>query len=333
PPWPVASPGSQRQSNPPQQPPSPTPTPTPTSTSTPATAPPRHNETCSPPRNPSTSPPPLPPRTPPRETFMSLADDGYRMVEDELLRTAHLFTIHLHRAEYNRQKTHAKAQHAATILEMERPVVGDPPASARLRAAMRSRDARQRAVLQEGGDLEPLPALRVAGLRRLMDCPRGEDRSIPTSLRTPPVLSNTRAAAGFRRPFVGAHTEPRRRRRSSTSSGSGGGGTAPSRLDPSPPSSGPAPLTEKTCYNGRPDPPAANERATRQQDDGRKKHGTSETYGPDLSDDDDDDDDDDPFSSFKRRRLLRQRARDQQCKPRETGPRPKALPDTIPSFL
>ncbi|RDA88764.1 hypothetical protein CP532_4135 [Ophiocordyceps camponoti-leonardi (nom. inval.)] len=261
------------------------------------------------PRSPSTSPPP----EPPREKFMTRTDEGYRMVEDELLRTAHLFTIHLHRAEYDRQKAQAKAQHADTIREMERrPVVGDPSASARLRAVINSRDARQRAVLEEE---EPsssslLPAKEhVAGLRRLMDCPRGQERSI--SAVRPPAHTNTRAAAGFRRPGVGvAHTS----RRSSTASESGAG-AAPTLA-----SSGPVPSTE---------PPAAIKRdveaGAQVRDDARKKRSTSETSEPDLSDED-------PFS-IKRRRLLRQRARDQQFKHREAGPSRKSLPDTIPSFL
>ncbi|RDA96239.1 hypothetical protein CP533_1746 [Ophiocordyceps camponoti-saundersi (nom. inval.)] len=242
-------------------------------------------------RSPSTSPPP----EPPPEAYMTSEDDRYRMVEDELLRTARLFTIHLHRAEYERQKAQAKAQHAATIREMERPVVGDPSVSAHLRAAVEMRDARQGAGLVDS----PLRAgVRVAGLRRLMDCPRGVEDGEFSSAGAP-VLSTTRAAA-------------------------------PSRRDPgAPPSTKPTAIAHSSSSTNQPDPPTAYhqgvEADTKRREDARKRHGASDKSEPDLSDDD-------PFS-IKRRRLQRQRARDQQHKNRDAGPSPKSLPDTIPSFL
>lgn len=49
-------------------------------------------------------------------------DDRYRMVEDEFLDVAKEFTQHLHAAEYQRMKSNAKAQNAATINAISRPV-------------------------------------------------------------------------------------------------------------------------------------------------------------------------------------------------------------------
>lgn len=49
-------------------------------------------------------------------------DDRYRMVEDEFLDVAKEFTQHLHAAEYQRMKNSAKAQNAATINAISRPV-------------------------------------------------------------------------------------------------------------------------------------------------------------------------------------------------------------------
>ncbi|KAL9010062.1 MAG: hypothetical protein Q9173_004963 [Seirophora scorigena] len=56
-------------------------------------------------RTPSTSPPPAPPPV----EYMRPDDEIYMMVEDEFLSTAHLFTSHLHHAEYVRLKTLARS--------------------------------------------------------------------------------------------------------------------------------------------------------------------------------------------------------------------------------
>ncbi|QDS74665.1 hypothetical protein FKW77_009417 [Venturia effusa] len=72
-------------------------------------------------RNSSSSPPP----SPPLQEFMRAGleqDDSWVMVEDEFLSTAHLYTSHLHKAEYLRLKKLARAQSASAIQSIARPV-------------------------------------------------------------------------------------------------------------------------------------------------------------------------------------------------------------------
>ncbi|KAM0484194.1 hypothetical protein ACHAPX_001613 [Trichoderma viride] len=152
-------------------------------------------------RSPSTSPPP----ERPHEQFMipgPLNDDKYRMVDDEFLHIAQRFTAHLHRAEYDRLKTLAKAQNAATIREIERPVVVDavPTARARQRSVLAQRDSKQRKTLEGGGearDDEIVPSLARTNLRGLMEAPRREGRIIMPSASASSSSSRTRAAAGY----------------------------------------------------------------------------------------------------------------------------------------
>ncbi|EHK43163.1 uncharacterized protein TrAtP1_001643 [Trichoderma atroviride] len=152
-------------------------------------------------RSPSTSPPP----ERPHEQFMNpgpLNDDKYRMVDDEFLHIAQRFTAHLHRAEYDRLKTLAKAQNAATIREIERPVVVDaaPTARARQRSDLAQRDVKQRKTLEGGGearDEESVPSLARTNLRGLMEAPRREGRIIMPSASASSSSSRTRAAAGY----------------------------------------------------------------------------------------------------------------------------------------
>ncbi|CAK7273523.1 hypothetical protein SEPCBS119000_005700 [Sporothrix epigloea] len=99
-------------------------------------------------RSPSTSPPPAPPT----ESFMIDGldnDDRYRMVEDELLAIARLFTAHLHAAEYQRLRARAKSQ-TATPQSMARPVTTVIPTErvARKQAVTKLR-AKQKAALRE----------------------------------------------------------------------------------------------------------------------------------------------------------------------------------------
>ncbi|KOS18251.1 hypothetical protein ESCO_002975 [Escovopsis weberi] len=72
----------------------------------------------------------------------ALDDDRYRMVEDEFLAVAQRFTAHLHRAEYERLKALARRRHAATLSEIERPVVAGLAPTA---ATRRRRESAQRA--------------------------------------------------------------------------------------------------------------------------------------------------------------------------------------------
>ncbi|CAK7227168.1 hypothetical protein SCUCBS95973_006451 [Sporothrix curviconia] len=99
-------------------------------------------------RTPSTSPPPAPPS----ESFMIDGmdnDDRYRMVEDELLAVAHMFTAHLHAAEYQRLRAKAKSQTAAALRSLARPVTATTPTArvARKQAAAREK-TKQKAALR-----------------------------------------------------------------------------------------------------------------------------------------------------------------------------------------
>ncbi|KKP05049.1 hypothetical protein THAR02_02836 [Trichoderma harzianum] len=156
-------------------------------------------------RSPSTSPPP----ERPHEEFMvsgPLNDDKFRMVDDEFLHMAQRFTAHLHRAEYDRLKALAKAQNAATISEIERPVVASavPTARARQRSeAAQNTMKRRKALEAEGGDdgddrkAKGDEQRAATGLRGLMEAPRREGRTIMPAASASSSSSRTRAAAGY----------------------------------------------------------------------------------------------------------------------------------------
>ncbi|KAK0764118.1 hypothetical protein N5P37_003513 [Trichoderma harzianum] len=158
-------------------------------------------------RSPSTSPPP----ERPHEEFMipgPLNDDKFRMVDDEFLHMAQRFTAHLHRAEYDRLKALAKAQNAATISEIERPVVASavPTARARQRseAAQNSMKRRKALEAESGDDGDDHKAKEdeqrspwATGLRGLMEAPRREGRTIIPAANASSSSSRTRAAAGY----------------------------------------------------------------------------------------------------------------------------------------
>lgn len=103
-------------------------------------------------------------------------DDRYRMVEDELLRTARRFTTHLHRAEYERLKRLARSQNEDSIREIERPVVGTPTMEARRRHDRVAKRIKQRSVPGEQDSSSPMQP--STGLRGLLDAPRSEDFSL-----------------------------------------------------------------------------------------------------------------------------------------------------------
>lgn len=133
-----------------------------------------------------------------------LNDDKYRMVDDEFLHIAQRFTAHLHHAEYDRLKTLAKVQNAATIREIERPVVVDavPTVRARQRSDLAQRDRKQRETLEgdgEANDDESAPSLARTNLRGLMEAPRREGRIIMPFASASSSSSRTRAAAGYSR--------------------------------------------------------------------------------------------------------------------------------------
>ncbi|GKU20899.1 hypothetical protein FLAG1_04855 [Fusarium langsethiae] len=143
-------------------------------------------------RSPSTSPPP----EPPPERFMRPGldhDDRYRMVEDEFLSMAHQFTVHLHRAEYNRLKNLAKQQNADTIREIERPIVGPPTLLARQRQETAHRISKQRKLLASSSR-EKDASFAGSSLQGLMESPRKEHKWISAGLAD---AAKTRASAGF----------------------------------------------------------------------------------------------------------------------------------------
>ncbi|TPX09088.1 uncharacterized protein E0L32_001650 [Thyridium curvatum] len=158
----------------------------------------------SPDRTPSTSPPPAPPT----ESLMIEGadnDDKYRMVEDELLATAKMFTAHLHNAEYQRLKKLAKSQNAETIKNISRPVTGNMTDLVRRRQTTLSRTARQRAGIKrararvndgdgDSDDDEGDAAFAGTALQGLMASPR--KTAVPLTALTS-VAGGTRAAAGL----------------------------------------------------------------------------------------------------------------------------------------
>jgi hypothetical protein len=120
-------------------------------------------------------------------------DDRYRMVEDEFLNMAHQFTVHLHRAEYNRLKNLAKHQNADTIREIERPIVGAPTLLARQRQETARRVSKQRNLLGSSSNEKDTP-FAGSSLQGLMESPRKEHKWISAGLAD---AAKTRASAGF----------------------------------------------------------------------------------------------------------------------------------------
>jgi hypothetical protein len=229
------------------------------------------------------------------------SDDRYRMVEDELLQIAQRFTTHLHRAEYTRLKALAKSQNAAAIREIERPVVpGTTPTTAARNSRARSKQrAKQRSVIP-GGDGETASS----GLRGMLDAPRGEQRALPRYTAGGGELAasgtTTRAAAGFRSNRVMDEGQAVRMPVNQQ----------PVRHLHVSPGVGPS----SAAVRSRPTP----------------------VVGMDVVDTDtgEEDDDDDPFGVTKRR-INRQKSREQVKTTIERPPPPKKepSPDTMPFFV
>lgn len=159
------------------------------------------------------------------------ADDIYIMVEDEFLCTAHLYTTHLHHAEYQRLKHLARSTNASTIQNISRPVdsITTMRAETKRKKAAEAQSIRTKAALEEmkgksmvraggeGSDFEssfdendgvegPWEGTQLQ--RFMVKSPRKGLTSL-TGLQG--VMSHTRAAKGFERPEVrGASPTPRR---------------------------------------------------------------------------------------------------------------------------
>ncbi|KYK59328.1 hypothetical protein DCS_00458 [Drechmeria coniospora] len=272
-------------------------------------------------------------------------DDRYRMVEDELLRTAQCFTTRLHRAEYDRLRRLARTRNAAAIHAMERPVV---VTSTPVAAVARRRRDRQRALAIAASNADPDPDLELpwvgTSLHGLMERSSSED-----PLALPPSAPSSSTVMRVR---------PGSRLDSITSVGRSKGsslrGLAPAASSRKPPVRGglvphlfSIPATERTSAaasdtgsdNGSASvTPARSTRALNRQRDGspgtrhRQVRLSAEGHESDDEDDGDGEDgvEDDPFG-LCRRRIRRAKSRMQPCRP---PPKAKKLtPDTIPSFL
>ncbi|CAH0048745.1 unnamed protein product [Clonostachys solani] len=288
-------------------------------------------------RSPSTSPPP----EPPQQEFMIAGpfnDDRYRMVDDELLGVAQRFTVHLHRAEYQRLKAQAKTQNAATIREIERPTVGTPTRVTKQRSEALKRASRQRSLLgnDHGRDL---PWMGTS-LQGLMEAPRREAKVIRS---LPQAASGTRAAAGFSsqlssspirgdRPVGDSPPERRERPAPRDSRGIGvratpqGTGNVKSKRAASTNKSS-SPTVGASASVGTPSRrPPSTVRSSFSTPQAPKDIGQEEDNG------EEDEDDDDDIFGLNKRRIRREKSRENIRRSTEKPVR-KPSPDAIPSFL
>lgn len=154
-----------------------------------------------PPRPGSTSPPP----EPLSESFMIEGldhDDRFRMVEDEFLATAQLFTAHLHAAEYHRLKAASKSDNASTIQNISRPVVGRMTDTVKCKQDRKSLIKKQKAATrkaivnsgQSDDDTESDDSGQSTSLYGLMKSPRKQAARLENLTK---AVTMTRAAAGF----------------------------------------------------------------------------------------------------------------------------------------
>ncbi|KAF7537806.1 hypothetical protein G7Z17_g12783 [Cylindrodendrum hubeiense] len=287
-----------------------------------------------------------------------LYDDRFRMVEDEFLNVAHQFTTHLHRAEYNRLKNLAKTQNAATIREIERPVVGTPTLLTRQRQESTRQVEKQHKVLRNGSHDRDMPRVATS-LQGLMESPRKEAKWISASAIG---TATTRAAAGFQS-NMSSPPKPReapqrfssvKKRRlprmdDETTEGSEDPVTPSRNLAAKPPR-----VTQISSSTSRSTAwPLSTPRAAADGSSSRNSpRPTPSTHWPRITpvksgpsresdktkdtdeENDDDDDDDDPFGITKRR-IRRQQSKDQFRKvEQKDSPKPKKpAPDNIPSFI
>jgi hypothetical protein len=146
--------------------------------------------------SPSTSPPPAPPK----QEFMRPgweADDGWRMVTDEFMATAQLFTAHLAHAEYRRQKELAKNREKALggADAIARPVVGQLSKEGQRKRQGELQRKGVKAMMKDEDEEEEDPWMGTQ-LANLMMSPRKRERLQPVKVVG---RSSTRAAAGFDR--------------------------------------------------------------------------------------------------------------------------------------
>ncbi|KAF5694616.1 hypothetical protein FDENT_1050 [Fusarium denticulatum] len=320
-------------------------------------------------RSPSTSPPPEPPKErfislPNSHSYQTLTrlrfmrpgldhDDRYRIVEDEFVNMAHQFTLHIHTSEYNRLKNLAKHQNADTIREIERPVVGAPTLLTRHRQEDVRRNVKQRKLLGNNSNEKKDSPYVGSSLQGLMESPRKEHKWISaTGLAD---TAATRASAGFNSQKIsplrlnqGPSSTPAKKRHiplgddDETDDGDDLDLATPSRItatkaartahtsSPAMPRSTPrtefsTPRSLKSTMNTTSRPGSSVKRPT-------TAPGGSEAHKISKSRDTQGDiDDDDPFG-INKRRIQRQKSREQFRKTEEkTASKPPL--DDIPSFL
>ncbi|KAM3479436.1 hypothetical protein MY5147_001752 [Beauveria neobassiana] len=245
--------------------------------------------------------------------YMVPGDDQYRIVEDELLEMAQRFTTHLHRAEYTRLKLIARSKNDAAIREIKRPVVGPLTSDAKRRRDRAQRLSKQRSVLsaQDGSTKQDESANGSSpwvgtNLRGLLNAPRAESRT----LAAPPMpsavpSSRTKAPAGHHPPRP--PSSPRQR------PADGGSFATPVATGRARHPATPATLSGMASSSSAPSRPAKNEAETRPPED-------------------DDLDFDDPFG-INKRRLDRQKSRDQLKKSIRSTPTKVSSSDSMPSFV
>lgn len=266
-----------------------------------------------------------------------LNDDKYRMVDDEFLHIAQRFTAHLHRAEYDRLKALAKAQNAATIREIERPVVVDavPTMRARQRSDLAQRDMKQRKTLEGDGeardDESVLPSLARTNLRGLMEAPRREGRIIMPSASASSSSSRTRAAAGY-----SSKSSPQRDHRSRARSPPTSMPSSSKRIKFEPPSHiRPSTTSRRTVLPN----PHTSPQATSSSSTGtaHKKIPHSDRKNDDRQSIDGLDELDDDLFGLHKRMMNRKKSREQFKRPevkQEAKQEPKTIDlGSIPSFL
>ncbi|KLP23104.1 uncharacterized protein LW94_236 [Fusarium fujikuroi] len=302
-------------------------------------------------RSPSTSPPP----EPPKERFMRPGldhDDRYRIVEDEFVNMAHQFTLHIHTSEYNRLKNLAKHQNADTIREIERPEIGAPTLLTRHRQEDVRRKAKQRKLLGTDANEKKDSPYVGSSLQGLMESPRKEHKWISTGLAD---TAATRASAGFNSQKI----SPLRLKQGSNSSsakkrqmplGDDDETDDGNDLDLATPSRTAATKAARTTHTSSPVMPRSTPRtafstprtlksamSTTSRPGSSVKRPTTVPGGSEARkvtksrDIEEDIDDDDPFG-INKRRLQRQKSREQFRRTEEKTPSKPSL-DDIPSFI
>lgn len=137
-------------------------------------------------------------------------DDCYRMVEDEFLDVAKEFTQHLHAAEYQRMKKAARAQNAATISSISRPVSTKMPDQTKRKVESIARAKKQAESITKlrgnqprelGDDSDEAPGPWIGtALHGLMEKPRASATSL-TDISE--IHSSSKAAAGHKGSVAG----------------------------------------------------------------------------------------------------------------------------------